>query len=388
MSGDRSAMTFASAAMALVGLLAGCEAFSSSEDIAVAPELGATPTNTRQAAPRSVPTTQASGPGSGISLFGELNDYQGVPFAAQAAHGLQQHTFTREGADFDPEVDRTGRLLIFASTRHFTRPDIYVKAIGGAAVTQLTDDPASDVQPQISPNGQWVAFASDRGGNWDIWITSIDGQSTQQLTKSPKAEVHPSWSQDGQRLVYCALNSQTKEWELWVLDLQQPGLQKYIGNGLFPRWSPKDDVIVYQRARARGKRWFGIWTLRLVNGEPRFPTEIASSDEHALIAPAWTQNGERVVYCAVGTQSPDGSAASNPSATGEVWITDANGKGRIRITHGPAVNYSPACGPNGLVYFASNRSGTENIWSIAPIQPPAPVADARSTDDAGTKAGP
>ena len=40
----------------------------------------------------------------------------------------------------------------------------------GAAVTQLTKDPANDVMPAISPDGQWVAFASDRSGNWDIYL--------------------------------------------------------------------------------------------------------------------------------------------------------------------------------------------------------------------------
>ena len=40
---------------------------------------------------------------------------------------------------------------------------------------QLTTDPAQDGLPTVSPDGKWVAFASDRGGVWRIWITSIEG---------------------------------------------------------------------------------------------------------------------------------------------------------------------------------------------------------------------
>ncbi len=324
----------------------------------------------------------------GISLFGELTDTRRVPFASKASRGLHQHTFTREGADFDPVVDRTGQLLIFASTRHAPRPDIYIKAIGGAAITQITDDPASDVQPQVSPDGKWVAFASDRSGNWDIWVTTIDGQNTRQITRSPRAEIHPTWAPQGDRLAFCALNPRSGQWELWVTDIRQPGSQKFIGYGLFPEWSPKDEVIVFQRARARGERWFSIWTLRLVNGEPRFPTEIASSSEHALISPAWTVDGGKVVYCSV---TPSGTATRGSRAsegTGDIWITDADGNGKICLTRGTGVHYSPACDPNGRIYFAGNRSGAENIWSIEPIQAPSGLEEAKLASETKAEAKP
>jgi len=366
---------------AAIGVMAGCDAAKPTDELSA----GTKPTQSSGAlvASQAVPAKAAPVPRtSGISLFGELGDEGQIPFATQAARGLQQHTFTQEGGDFDPDVDPSGRLLIFASTRHALRPDIYAKAVGGSAVTQLTDDPASDVQPAISGDGKRVAFTSDRSGNWDIWVTSVDGQNTRQLTKSPKAEVHPSWSPDGQQLVYCALNPRTRQWELWVADLRQPGAQKFVAAGLFPNWSPKEDVIAFQRARARGGRWFSVWTIRLVDGEPRYPTEIASSSDQALIAPTWSRDGAKIVYCSVlqaGTASGGGGKIMN--ARGNVWITDANGLGRIRLTKSDAVNYSPACAPDGRIYFTSNRSGYENIWSIVPIAPSAPMADARSSGE-------
>ena len=388
MAGTRSEITLAIALTGVMILAVGCASVDPSTETTVCQDSGQSVGAERAASPVLAAGSSPSPDAGRISLFGELGGASGVPFASQAARGLQQHTFTREGGDFDPDIDPTGRLLIFASTRHSLRPDIYVKAIGGSAVTQLTDDPASDLQADISADGKRVAFASDRGGNWDIWITSIDGQDTQQVTKSPKAEVHPSWSSDGQRLVYSALNPKTGQWELWVTDLRQPGTQKFIGFGLFPIWSPTGDVIAFQRARARGSRWFSIWTIRLVDGEPRFPTEVAASSEMALIAPSWTVDGKKIVYCGVRPEVTTGPPTTRPTTRGDVWITDANGRGKICLTHGDAVNYSPVCGPEGRIYFTSNRSSYENIWSIVPVTAPAPMADARAPDGTPTSVGP
>jgi Tol biopolymer transport system component len=45
----------------------------------------------------------------------------------------------------------------------------------------LTSDPAIEGLPAWSPDGQWVAFVSDAGGNWGIWITRADGSERRQL---------------------------------------------------------------------------------------------------------------------------------------------------------------------------------------------------------------
>ena len=144
------------------------------------------------------------------------------------------------------------------------------------ADSQLTSDPGADIQPAYSPDGAWVAFASNRGGDWGIWTVSSSGGQPVQVTSSPGDEVHPSWSPDGQRIVYCVRSVTSGQWELWITDAQVGATSRFIGYGLFPEWSPSGDTIVFQRARERGSRHFSIWTLTLVDGEPRYPTEVAS----------------------------------------------------------------------------------------------------------------
>jgi TolB protein len=303
-----------------------------------------------------------------ITLFGELPLRGEIPYIASAAVGLRRHTFAEEGADFDPDVDATGRRLVFASTRHTQKPDLYLKNVDGRAVTQVTSDRAADVEPAFSPDGRYVAFASDRAGNWDIWIIGIDGQRPVQVTDGPAQELSPSWSPDGQSLVYCRLPANGGQWELWLTPAAAGGAKRFIGYGLFPEWSPVGDTILYQRARQRGSRWFSIWTLQLVDGEPRYPTEIASSADHALILPAWNTDGSQVAYCAVTAAAPqvEPMGRPEPSQPADIWIINADGTGRTRLTDGLGACFSPAWSDDGYIHFTRRRGGRENVWSLAP----------------------
>lgn len=348
-------------------LLAGCAGSSNVTSLAPSPIESAT-----------VPTSFQPPNPPAISFFGEFPDRDSVPFESRAGRSWAQHSACPEGADSDPTLDPTGKWMAFSSTRHARTADIYIKTIDGAAVTQVTADPASDIQPAISPDGKRIAFASDRRGNFDVWIVGVDGQGATQITDSPAPEVHPTWSPDGNRLAYCSLNPQSRQWELWLLDLRQPGTRKFIGYGLYPHWSPREELIVYQRARERGSRWFSIWTVRLVDGEPRFPTEVIASATQAYILPAFSPDGRQIVFCAITEAGLDGAGFAD--AASDLWAIGTDGSAPTRLTDGEARAFSPAWASDGRVYFTSRRTGTEAIWSIGPITGWAATRPAKEAD--------
>ncbi|MCP4589952.1 MAG: hypothetical protein GY842_04355 [bacterium] len=305
-----------------------------------------------------------------ISQFGELPGRGGVPYYSRANTSLLRHTFIEEGADYDPDLDAGGERMLFCSTRHTPNPDLYIKHVLGTAVTQLTSDPSSDVHPEFSPDGSRIAFASNRSGNWDVWIVGNDGQQPIQVTQGPADEVHPSWSPDGQRLVFCSLPQGGGQWELWTANAEAGATKRFIGHGVFPEWSPIENKILYQRARERGSRWFSVWTLDLVDGEPRYPTELVFSADFAAIAPTWDSTGTMVAFCAAGPNPPPDADGVTEPETSDIWIIEADGTNRIRLTDGHSRNFGPVWSKLGRVFFTSTRGGQENVWSVMPPRGP------------------
>lgn len=303
---------------------------------------------------------------------------QDVTFDGSATTDLRRHTTPSEGADFDPDIDPSGKRLIFASTRHSPNSHLYIKSITGATITQITDGPVNDAQPQFDSTGKRIAFASDRSGNWDIWTVDADGRNPTQITNSPMPELHPSWSPDGKRLVYSRINTSVNRGELWIAELDTPGVKRLIGEGLFPTWSPTGEKIAYQRARIRPSRWFSIWTLDIHNDEVLFPTEVASSAESALISPCWSQDGTRLAFSFVKSTKKNHDAVStsdaafitdpNDTAFADIGIVDVDGQDMRRLTSHLGEGYGPTWSSDGRVYFSLRTHDSETIWSVDSAQ--------------------
>jgi len=287
-------------------------------------------------------------------------------------------TYAEEGSDFDPSPSRDGTMLAYSSTQHRATSDIYVKRVDSRVTTRLTNDPAQDMMPRISPNGDMIAFASDRSGNWDIFVMPITGGKAVQLTQGVEHEIAPSWSPDGTHLVYSRMGSTSGRWEMWVGSLDNPDSANFIGYGLFPQWSPVGstgtdgrDRILYQLGRERGRKSFGLWTLDYAQGKAGNNTEVASSAEAALINPSWSPSGEWIVYAQVPLDSfsrrqPSVESERNPDVRphAALYMVSAQGEGQVRLTTGAGSALSPSWTKNDRLYFVSNRDGTDNIWAL------------------------
>ncbi len=302
-----------------------------------------------------------------VGLYGEL---QGEWTMSSGRHdgssNVSQITFATEGACSDPDLDSVGERMVYASTQHSPTSDIYMKSTRGRTLTQLTTDPADDIMPVFHPLGHRIAFASNRAGNWDIYVMSTDGGQPMKLTDERDHELHPSWSPDGRRLIYCKLGSKSGRWEMWVVDTQNPGVRRFLDYGLFPQWCP--DVarskILFQRARQRGSRYFSVWTIDYINGDAVHPTEIVSAGNAAVINPAWSADGSRIVFVTV--VEPGENAGEDESIKqSDIWIVNLDGAGRTNITNGRYANYQPVWSGDGRVFFVSNRTGVDNIWAVS-----------------------
>ena len=71
----------------------------------------------------------------------------------------------------------------------------------GAAVN-LTNDPYADQHPRVSPDGQHVAFHTNRDIQFEIYVMNADGGDPHDVSNDAADDRYPSWSADGSRLVW------------------------------------------------------------------------------------------------------------------------------------------------------------------------------------------
>lgn len=64
---------------------------------------------------------------------------------------------------------------------------------------------ANEVQPRLSPNGQWLAYASDETGTWEVYVRGFGGvQGRWQISRGGGSQ--PVWRNDGRELFYVGLS--------------------------------------------------------------------------------------------------------------------------------------------------------------------------------------
>jgi Tol biopolymer transport system component/DNA-binding winged helix-turn-helix (wHTH) protein len=106
----------------------------------------------------------------------------------------------------------------------------------------LTSGGGLQSNPTWSPDGRWIAYSSDRSGNYDIWVQSLGAGKPIQVTNSSAHDWQPDWSPDGNNIVF---RSERGGGGLFVVPALGGSEVKISSFGVQPRWSPDGSQILF-----------------------------------------------------------------------------------------------------------------------------------------------
>jgi Tol biopolymer transport system component len=233
--------------------------------------------------------------------------------------------------------------------------------VAGAAspIRQLTNTSAANLRPAWSPDGQRIAFQSNRDGPYHIYLMNADGSTAQQLSSGDRDDRHPAWSPDAKQIAVDSGDALHRE--IWVIDVATRARTQITKLGAitsFPSWSPDGKRISFFLYQAGA---MDLWTVTPTGGgAARLTTGLASE-----------ANLQCTFACHSAVWSPDNSriAFSDGDLARVILMTLASG---AQTTISPAGERShfPIFLPDGQIVYVSEHVSPDqswtDLWSVSP----------------------
>jgi tricorn protease len=259
--------------------------------------------------------------------------------------------------------------------------DIWVANEDGSSVVRLTDNTGRDVYPRFSPDGRWIAFSSNRYGNYDVFVVPASGGAAKRLTYHTGSDEVVGWSRDSKRVLFRsargdgAFPSVATLYEVPV----DGGLEQAlpVDWGYWGAYSPDGNQIVFNRHPSvwsrkhyRGSYAADLWVGDLAQKTYR---RLLGDERYNRYWPMWGPN-DQIYYVADPLPNDKAVKPGSPDvrrSVNNIYRIGVNGGTPVQVTkHTSGSLFWPSMSSDGKVIVYEESFG---IWKLD-------VASGRTTE--------
>jgi Tol biopolymer transport system component len=262
-----------------------------------------------------------------VSLWDEATTGMHL-WTADTETGARWPLTSTPGSENRPDLSPDGQQLAF--TWEAIDFDIVEIPLNGTPVRNLLATSRSELDPTFSRDGSEFAYVSDQGGTLQIWFRSRDGKFESPVVGADQfpgertlALGAPSLSPDGQRIAYQRY-AEKSGYQIWVSTVPTAGPPARLTSGSFfqdaPTWSPDGQWVAFIE-RSKG----GISVLAKARVGTGSTPEVILRDVVTLTSrPKWSPDGQWIMCdTAAGLVIVNSNGGEPRVISEDAWIANA-----------------------------------------------------------------